>query len=306
MNVCVLFFDVIYPLLYRHTSNPSINPSTCQFIFFRKKMNDSYFDDYHLNMFKFDDMGSEIPDLSFLKQTEEITSIHMSLKDKRINGTFLNTILIREVDDTYIPFQTNVKIVRNLTELNTIIECYCLTNNILIESRLLTYISYLTVFYGDELLIYNVNTLSVQTIYEFYAHNFGVQSNELTLTQIKQLFMTYLVTSIFLKDLRLTWNINNVIQSIKINIIGKRNDIIKSETLDVLINYYKIPKPGKLSLYNVIHLCKLFHSTFSKGIDNLQPWSLEGFTMNELYASLMLLKANQFQFIIDRVTIEGY
>jgi hypothetical protein len=262
--------------------------------------------DYNIDMFGVDSIANDpkMPDLSFMKQDTQRSNDDTVFEDTLPNGSFTETILIRETDDTYIQFRVNVVLVKSLNDVYDVITKNKSTKNILIDSRLITYIACLVMVLEDELLIYNVNSLTIQTIYEFYAQNFGVQSNELTLSQIKLLFMIHLIVTLFLKDMKIIWNINNVIQSIKISAIGKATSTTTSYTLDVLVNYFRIPKGSKVSIYNVTTLCKAFYNTFSKPWFEIQPWNVSNCTMSDLHASLMILKSNQFQFVTDQINFE--
>lgn len=241
------------------------------------------------------------------------TSIHkqnMEYKKHHPNGLFQNTLLFREVDDTFIFFPCQIELIdqNDLPKFWEIYDEYKDCSNILIDSRLSLLISYAAIKYGEDLLIYDPYTTKIKTIYYYCSDYFKIQTNELTIHQIKQVFILKLLLSYFLYYLEIPWNVNNVIKNIK-----QMNETISSSKfsnmilIDVLINYIGIKKVSVIDKNNIKQLCNLIYENFSinafdsKKAKRINKWKVDNLSQYEFYVTLTILKNNNFTFFISAI-----
>ena len=173
-------------------------------------------DDY--NTFKTkEEIEAEFKHLAFLHQHDIKNNDDTIFSDSILNGSFETTYIIRTTDETFISFPHITYLVKNLSDFWLFYDAHKNTSNILIESRLVNYIAYATIKYGEDLLIYDAYTCKIKSIYYFCSDFFHIQTNELTINQIKQLFFMYLLICVYAKQLNISWNVNNLIKHIKYN-----------------------------------------------------------------------------------------
>lgn len=102
------------------------------------------------------------------------------------NGSYKNSIVIREIDDTYI-FIKNHRVVLlkplDFKAFNTIVETNPLSN-IILDGRLSMLLYYSVLTQKDHILIYNVTERKVSTIYSFISDVYKVRLSQLTLNGV--------------------------------------------------------------------------------------------------------------------------
>ena len=114
-----------------------------------------------------------------------------------LNGAYKNTIIVREVDDTYIfiPNTTTAMINRkDFYSYEELIEQHT-SCNIVIDSRLNTLIIYSILRYGDNTLIYNMVDRTVKNIYAFLSTYYKTPIEKLSLQIIKIWALTTFIDS---------------------------------------------------------------------------------------------------------------
>ena len=251
-----------------------------------------------------EEIENEFKNLRFLHQHEEKNNDDTIFNDTILNGSFKDTYIIREIDETFIFFPHNTYIVNNLKNFWEFYDSHKDHNNILIDSRLINYIAFATIKYGEDLLIYDAYTSKIKSIYFFCSDYFHIQTNELTINQIKQLFVMYLLILVFSKQLNISWNINTLIKYIKMNdynIHFEHNPNIN--IFDMIINYIKIQSQTNANSGNVMKIIKYFDATFSRkayvaeSAPEIEEWDLTNTSGYEFYIAMTVLKNNNFQIL---------
>lgn len=248
------------------------------------------------------------------------------------NGLYVQSIMIRERDDTFIPFKCKVEIVQHneLQSFWILFEKYISEYNIIIDSRMNLIIPYAIIRYNDNVLIYDVQTTKIITIYDYCNTYFKTNIDELNMSQIKEIFIIKLLLTYYLYYLDIPWNITNIINSMKLvhrnnshgngsNNIHRFSDQIMHHksletssnnhltTIDTIINYIGNIKQSVVDINNIKELIKNISKYFSidmlttTGSCRLEVWKLNNLSMYELYVTLLFLKNNNFQFIISKI-----
>lgn len=250
------------------------------------------------------EIEEEFKNLVFIHQHEEKNNDDTIFNETKLNGSFKDTYIIRATDETFIPFPHNIHIVKSLSDLWSFYDSHKNESNILIDSRLVDYIAFSTIKYGEDLLIYDSYTTKIKSIYFFCSDYFHIQTNELTINQIKQLFIMYLIILVFSKQLNIPWNINNLIKCIKSNDYDYYiNHNPNVDLFDMIINYMKIQTQTNINSNNIMKVINYFDSTFSRnaynsdGAPELKEWDLNGISSYEFYVSLTVLKNNNFRLL---------
>lgn len=250
------------------------------------------------------EIEEEFKNLVFLHTHEEKDNSETIFNETRLNGAFKTTYIIREIDDTFIFFPHEVYIVKNLKDFWNFYDSHKDENNILIDSRLINYIAYAIIKYGEDLLIYDSYTSKIKSIYFFCSDYFKIQTNELTISQIKQLFIIYLLILVYSKQMNITWNINNLIKCIKSNdhdIHIKHNPQLN--TFDIIINYIKIQSQTEVNTSNIMKILQYFDSSFStkayisETAPEMKEWDMNGMSGYEFFIAITILKNNNFRLL---------
>lgn len=223
-----------------------------------------------------------------------------------INGTFRDTILFRETDDTFISFPHTVITIppTNLTFFWKQYESYKNTHNILIDSRLQILIMYAALAYADELLVYNSYKMKIVNIYDYCSDLFKISASELNITQIQELFIIKLFISYYLQKCDIGWRINQVISNLKELHRYQTTELQNKTIIDILMNYIKCPSIESFNKNNVSIMFKLINDYFGnnafKYVDTYDlivgPWNLQNLKIEDVYIELMLLKHSHFIF----------
>lgn len=214
-----------------------------------------------------------------------------------LNGSFEKTIIIRHIDDTFISFDCTICIVSTLSEFWQTYDEHKDTNNVLIDSRLDHFIAYAAIKYSDNVLIYDSYTGKVKTIYTYVSDLFHIQTNELTITQIKKLFIMYLLVIIYAKALNINWNVTTLIRLIK----QIYNDSPQDMT-DIIITYIKIQTQSSINSSNVKNILILINDAFassayeSESAPTIKPWDIDNVTGYEFFIALSILRNNNYHF----------
>lgn len=225
--------------------------------------------------------------------------------DNHPNGLFQNTVLIREVDDTFIFFPCQIELIdqNDLQKFWEMYDEYKDCSNILIDSRLNLLISYAAIKYGENLLIYDPYTAQIKTIYYYCSDYFKIQTNELTINQIKQLFILKLLLSHFLYYLEIPWNVNNAVKNIKqINEMNNTSKFSNVTLINALINYVGRKKETIVDRNNIKQLCNLIRENLSieafdsKTAQRINKWKIDNLSKYEFYVTLTMLKNSNFTF----------
>ena len=250
------------------------------------------------------DIEQEFKDLKFIHQHEPSTNESTIYEHKCLNGSFAHNCVITLINDSYISFQHELFIPHTLGEFWTFYESHRQTSNIFIDSRAVPYIAYAIIRYSDDVLIYDVYNATCVSIFMFCSKFFNIQTNEINISQIKQLFAAYLILVVFAKKTGFEWNTPTIIKCIKANDMkinaGKGNLNI----FDVIIDYCKVKTTYDISTKNIQLIIDLFESYFTENaytlecdINPVQEWKLNKISLYEFLVTLTLLKNSGFQLL---------
>lgn len=251
-----------------------------------------------------EEIENEFKFLVFLHQHEEKNNDETIFTETYLNGSFKHTYIIREIDETFIPFEHTTIIVKSLSDLWNFYESHKNDSNILIDSRMVNYIAYAVIKYGEDLLIYDAYTGKIKSIYFFCSDHFHIQTNELTINQIKQLFFMHLLILVYAKQLNINWNINNLIKCIKSNdyhIHFEKDPNVN--VFDMIINYIRIQTHTDVNSSNVMKILNYFDGAFSRkaytseSSPDLKEWDLTSMSGYEFFVAITILKNNNFRVI---------
>ena len=153
-----------------------------------------------------------------------------------MNGTHAKSILLRQIDDTYI-FIKECEIITlsptDFTKAHRIIREHGRENNVYIDSRMEYIILIAAYKYGDVILIYDYRIREIITLYEYLTSRYTLPPSCLTSEFIKSFAVCILFLHVFLCE-NIKVNLSNMIRvlrkqknkgyfttSILIDIIGK-------------------------------------------------------------------------------------
>lgn len=224
------------------------------------------------------------------------------------NGSFAQTVIFREADDTYIgfPHQTVTISPVNLTKFWFYYEKYKTDYNIVLDSRLQLLIMYTTIAYADELIVYNAYTAKVVNLYDYCSELFKIAASELNIRQIQELFIMKMVISYYLYDQGIPWQVNQIINNLKELHTYSAIGVTKKTIIDIMANYLRCGSVNNFDRNNVERLFKLFHTYFSTKAYSLthrnhdvviSKWAIRNLTLEDVYVTFMLLKEANFTFI---------
>lgn len=156
-----------------------------------------------------------------------------------MNGTYNNSILLREYDSTYIFIpnceikiinSTNFVIIYNIfnMELNTELN----KRNVYIDNQLEYVIAYSIYKFGDETIIYNSKTRELINIWD-YMSKYNITSINLSIYYVKKFTLLLLFIKLFLNA---TWNIRSVINVITNKQYDKKHDNRTKLSMDYIID----------------------------------------------------------------------
>ena len=256
------------------------------------------------------DIEQEFKNIKFLHDNSSNTN--NSLKNNTttiytntlLNGSFKNTAIITIQSDLFIGFNHELFIPNNLSEFWMFYESHEQTHNILIDSRAINYIAYAILKYEDNILIYDVYSMQAISIYAFCSKFFNIQTNEITIGQIKQMFVMYLIMVIFVKSFDFEWNTLSIIKSIKMNDykINTTNDT-NLNILDVLIECCKVKSTSTIKTKHIQYIINQFQIYFSQSAyqsqtapnNTINEWNIKNIQPYEFLVALTVLKNNNFQ-----------
>lgn len=254
------------------------------------------------------EIEEEFKNLKFIHSHESITTNNKLFDSTPLNGTFKNNVIISTVDDIFIPFSHSLVIVNTLKDFWKVYEEKRMKENVIIDSRAIEFIMYGIIKYSDDLLIYDVYDGNVINIYIFCSKFFNIQTNEIFITQIKQLCYTYILLSVYVKPLEFEWNTMMMIKCIKENdlkIINGHNDL---NIFDVLIEYCKVKTTSTVSSNNVKFIIEMFEKHLSDEsfnisscrIEKVEKWQLKKIKPYEFLFALTILKNSGFHVLMLR------
>ena len=115
-----------------------------------------------------------------------------------LNGSFKNTIIIREFDDTYIFIKNYRTILLKANDFNafdTIIQTNPLCN-IIIDGRMVALLYYSILSQQDNILIYNIGERKISTIYAYVSDIYKVWPSQLTLNGLRSWAMILYIDTV--------------------------------------------------------------------------------------------------------------
>ena len=246
------------------------------------------------------DIEQEFKDLKFIHQHEVKGNNETIYEVTTLNGSFEKNYIITLNDDLYIGFEHETFIPTNLGEFWRFYNEHMNESNIFIDSRATDYIAYSVIKYSDNVLIYDVYTSSVVSVYAYCSKFFNIQTNEITINQIKQLFVGYLLLAVFCRSLGFEWNTPTMIKCIKSNDV-KINAGADCNIFDMLIDYCKVKTSSLINTGSIYALIKQFEIYFGDeaysvetDINPLNEWKLKNVSPYEFLITLTILKNNGF------------
>lgn len=206
-------------------------------------------------------------------------------------------------DNLFINFEHKTFIPNSLGEFWKFYELNKNDSNLLIDSRALNYLAYAVIRYDDNVLIYDVYARNCVSVYTFCSKFFNIQTNEITISQIKQLFIAYLLFEVYIKPLGFEWSVPMMIKCIKANDfkISTTQDI-GLNIFDVLIDYCKVKLQCEVMTKHVYRIVSLFEEYFSDSAykvstapkNILSAWNVKDIQPYEFLVALTVLKNNNF------------
>lgn len=269
-----------------------------------------------------DSLENEFKSIINTHKNDNITELHSSYTIEQnknntytlnhsthLNGSFLETIIFREKDDTFISFECNVVLISpfNLTQFWNLYELYKNTYNILIDSRLQIIIMYAALAYADEILIYNSFTTRIMNLFDYCSDLFKISAFELNIRQIQELFIMKMIISFYLRDCNIQWQVNQIISNLKELHRYEVNEVNKKSIIDIMMNYIKCVSIDEVNKQNVTKLYQLFGKYFSLNVFKfadsemddiiLSKWKIDNLKLEDVYMSFVLLKRSNFLFV---------
>ena len=254
------------------------------------------------------EIEEEFKNLKFIHSHEVPTTPNKLFNSTPLNGTFKNSVVISPVDDMFIPFSHSSVVINTLKDFWRVYEERRMKENVIIDSRAIEFIMYGIIKYSDDLLIYDVYAGNVINIYTFCSKFFNIQTNEIFITQIKQLCYAYLLLSVHVKPLEFEWNTMMMIKYIKENdlkIINGHNDL---NIFDVLIEYCKVKRTSTITSNNIKFIIEMFEKYLSDEsfdissckIEKVEKWDLKKIKPYEFLFALTMMKNSGFHVLMLR------
>ena len=112
-----------------------------------------------------------------------------------LNGAYKNTIIIREIDDTYVFIPNNSVIKMNQYDFSSFedIVKQKSDSNIFIDSRSFVLILYSILRFGDNVQVYNVADRTVRNIYSFIGAYYKIDAEKISIYVLKIWAMTLFI-----------------------------------------------------------------------------------------------------------------
>ena len=250
------------------------------------------------------DIEQEFKDLKFIHQHPISNNDETIYEPHYLNGLFKRNIIFTMKDDLFINFEHETFIPQNLNDFWIKYEAERSKANIILDSRMTNYIAYATLKYEDDVLIYDVYTGNNITIYAFSSKFFNVQTNEITIHLIKQLFVGYLLFVVYVKQFNFEYNTSIMLKYIKANYNKIHNEQqVNINIFDVLINCAKVKSTTDIRSKNIYQVVRYFEKYFSESafepnnestIDIFSEWKLTNVKDYEFLIALTVLKNNNF------------
>ena len=248
------------------------------------------------------DIEQEFKDLKFIHQHDVSTNETTIYEHQCLNGSFATNYIISLANDSFISFQHEMFIPQSLGEFWSFYESHKRESNIFIDSRAVPYIAYAILRYADDVLVYDVYSGSCVSVYMFCSKFFNIQTNEITFSQIKQLFASYLILVVYGKRLDIEWNTSSIIKCIKTNDMKTNAGEGNLNIFDVIIDYCKVKTSYDISTKNINYIIGLFEECFTSDaytptctINPVQEWKMNKISVYEFLVTLTLLKNSGFQ-----------
>lgn len=204
------------------------------------------------------------------------------------NGTYERTCLVREKDDTFIPFNTDEIICINPSSFQDfvkIVDKKKNTMNILIDSRLEYIILLAFIRYKLELLIYDSYKLTVYSIIEYFSSTMYIESTEISLNDVEKYCVGKLIVNYAFSHLKIRWNKDIALTAIhERNLYNIRHDIVYMILRMIDVKEYVKVNKEKISLFT-----ELFNKI--ERFEDIK--ALNTINENEFYSILCILLDNR-------------
>ena len=246
------------------------------------------------------DIEKYFKDVQFVHAHDISNNDNTIFKPLALNGSFAETKFICENDDLFVGFKHETITIKTLSEFWTAYTSHADKYNIVLDFRMTNFIAYAVMKYGDDVLIFDIATGKVKSVYWYCSKYFQIQTNELTIQQIKQLFVAHLLLLTFVRPLNIEWNNARLIKCIKSNDIAISSGSLRN-TFDMLINYIHIQQSTDVSSKNITLVLSYFNRYFSNIAftdkcprDIVNSWNINNLKTYEFYVALSILKNNNF------------
>ena len=201
------------------------------------------------------------------------------------NGTYEKVCLVREKDDTFIPFKVDEIVCINPRSIADFIEIMKREENVLIDSRLEYIILLGFLKYELELLIYDSYTQNVYSIIEYFSSTMYIESTEISLNDIKKYCIGKLIVNYAFPHLKIRWNKDVVLSTIhERNLFNAKYDIVYTILRIMEPKEFIKIKPELIEKFN-----ELFETISS--VKDIKP--LAEINENEFYSILCVIIDNR-------------
>ena len=201
------------------------------------------------------------------------------------NGTYSKTCLVREKDDTFIPFNVDEVICINPRSIKDFMSIMEKKENVLVDSRLEYILLFAFLKYGLELLIYDSYNQNVYSIIEYFSTIMYIESTEISLLNIKKYCIGKLIVNYGFPNLKIRW-----IKDAAISAMHEKNLYsMKYDITYMILCVMGIKDYVKVSMDKVEKFNQLYKDILD--IKDIAP--IDDINENEFYSILCLIIDNR-------------
>lgn len=205
-----------------------------------------------------------------------------------MNGLFNNTIILREIDDTYVSINNAIyKKVNpfNIKMFMKLYNKYSSEYNILLDYRLDILIIYGFFNFEYDILVYDPYNSIVLNVYQWFLNKFSIPCGIVSTSVIKKISYIYIIFSILISIHDIPWNVSNIIEIIK------NDSNTNFLTMDVFIKYIG-NQYGKSNEDNIKSLYKEIVNFIKNPITSINKFDIENLTIYDVLDTFKLLYKN--------------
>lgn len=204
-----------------------------------------------------------------------------------MNGLFKDTIVLREIDDTFINIEGNKVRKVNPFNVKMFLNNYnklSKNTNILIDYRLDILIIYGFLNFDYDILIFDPYNCCVISIYQWFLNKFSTPYGIVSSNIFKKLSYIYLFISYLIAIPDIQWNSFIALENVK-------NSTSNFLTMDVFIKYIG-NQYGKSNEDNIKSLYKEIVNFIKNPITSINKFDIENLTVYDVLDTFKLLYKN--------------